>query len=603
MISRVRAWYSARRRTTKILLGAGAALASLVLLYVAARTAQYAAASRTPAGLFVPEDAEIVVRVADLAGRWRAARQTELWKSFTRRLQKDAAIRASLNEILAASGAPTLDQLEDRRWLDRNPMMNESSILRFGGRDLVFASTGEKFCVATRVGLGDFLLLPGLQLFPRVAGAERALARGAPVLKRGNLYIAIQGAVVVVSNDEPMLASALQRRGTPETPPGLVRASMKAQLLAEALRGFPLGALFAIADVEACRRIELDVEISGADLVVRAKAEGLRPRQPDPAPVDALRMIPANGLGACFTNVETAPFWDWARRFGDRRRRGGSVLDRFARDTFGDFVEILQSQNFGEEVVPKLDGPVSVLFGASKGDDGKTYAAVALCLRSSRPREAGEALQGVIDRATAKYKNEYKPADGEAGGVSYRSYRMDPDPFHVNNYLAVSYAVTGDAILLANNRDFLDDVLMGRANEGTMMAKQHHYEQAMRRLQELGMKRVMAPGATESLFLYGPALRQGLEGFYRAVASPIVDNPRNRALLVQELETSAAKEGRPLSTKEKDDVFEPIMQERIAKKELELRGYARILDYLKWVAFQAEASSDGMKLELAIELK
>ncbi len=605
MISRVRAWYSARRRATKILLGAGAALASLVLLYVAARTAQYAAASRTPAGLFVPEDAEIVVRVADLAGNWRAVRQTELWKIFTRRLQKDAAIRESLNEILAASGAPTLDQLEDKRWLERHTLMRESSILKYTGRDFVFSSSGEKFCMATRVGLAEYLLLPGLHFFPGAAGAERAQARGAPVLKRGNLYIAIQGAIVVVSNDEAMLASALQRRGTPETPPGLVRASMKAQPLVEALRGFPLGALFAIADVETCKRIELDVEVSGADLVVRARADGLKPRGEEPAPVDAVRMIPANGLGACFTNVEAAPFWEWARRIGDRRRRGGSVLDRFARDSFGELVEVLQSQKFGEEVVAKLDGPVSVLFGASEGEDGRTYAAIALYLRSSSPREAGVAFQGVIDRATdhPEMRKRFKPTDEEAGGIAFRSYRYELDPFGYNNFLAPCFAVTGDALILANNRVFLEDVLKGRANEGTMMARELHYGQAMRRLQELGMKKVVAPGATESLFLYGPALRQGLEGFYRAIASPLVDNPRNRALLKQELETNAAKEGRPLSLKELDDIFEPIVKERIATKESELRGRARILDYLKWVAFQAEATSNGMKFDLAIELK
>ena len=602
MIARVRSWYSSRRTGTKILVVAAASVVGLLLLYGAARTMQYAAARRAPASPFVPEGAEIVVRVSDLAGRWSAIQQTELWKAFTRRLQKDPAIRSSLNEILAGTGAPTLDQIEDRRWVERHPMLSESSILRYAGRDLVLSRVENKFCMATRVGFGDFLLLPALQLFPRAAGAEPVAAGGAQFLKRGDLFISVQGAIVVVSNDAALLASALRRRGPPETAPGLLRATFRPEPLMPVLRGFPLGGLFAVADVESCRRIDVDVEVNRADLVIRVKAEGLKPRNAEAAPVDTVRMIPANGLGAFFANLEMGSFWEWARRIADRRVRGGSSLDRIARENLGEFVEILHNQGFAEEVVSKLDGPVSVLFGASVGDDGKTYAAIALYMRSSRARDAVEALQGVIDRATEKIRDKLKPTDSEAGGIPFRSYRLEPDPFRYNNFMVPCFAVTGDALILANNRGFLEDALKCRANEESPMAVQLHYQQAMKRLQELGLNKVTATGAVESLFLYGPAIRQGLEGFYRAAASPMVDNPLNRARLKQELETNAAKEGRPFTFDELDKRFGPILEERIAAKEEELRRKARILDYLQWVAFQAEAVDDGMKFEFAVEL-
>jgi hypothetical protein len=602
MIARLRSWYASRRRVTKILLGAGGILVSLVVLYAAARAVQYAGASRTSAGLFVPEGAEVIVRVEDLAGRWKAVQQTELWKSFTRRLQKDAAIRASLNELLAEVGAPTLDQLEDRRWLDRNPLMQESSILRYGGRDFVFSSTGDKFCVATRIGLFEYLLLPGLQIFPGAVGAERVKRAWGPILKRGDLFISVQGAMLVASNDAAMLESALKRRGAADKPRGLVHASLKPQPLLPALKGFPLGALLAVADLDTCRRIEVDVEITGADLVVRAKADGLKARQSEPAPVDTVRMIPANGLGACVTNVEAAVIWEWLRGIGDRRARGGSGVARFIRDSIRDVVDVLQGERFGEDLVPKLDGPVSILFGASEGEDGKTYAAVALYFRSSQPREAGEALQGIIDRAI-KPRKEFQPLDDEAGGVTFRSYRFDPDPFRFNNFLVPCYAVTGDALILANNRIFLQDALKCRANQAPAMAVQLHYVQAMRRLQDLGMKKVMAPGGAASLFLYGPAIRQGLEGFYGTLASTIVDTPMNKSLLRQELETAARKEGHPIKPADLDDHVRRILDERIHEKEDALRAGARILDYLKWVAYQAETVNDGMKIEFAIELK
>ena len=605
MIARLRSWFSARRRVTKLLLGAAGLVLALAGLYVASRTVQYVGASRTPAGLFVPENADVVVRVADLAGRWNDVQKSDLWKNFTKGLRKDPGVRKSLNEILGELGAPTLDQLEDRRWLERNPLMQEASILRYAGRDLVLALNQDKFCVATRIGPWEFLLLPALQLFPQAIGSKPVQEAGAPVLKRGNLFISVQGAIVVVSNDGPMLASALQRRGKPESTPGLARVTANTEPLRPILRGFPLGALFAIGDVEACRRIQLDIEIKGADLVFRAVAEGLSPRRSEPAPVETVGMIPANGIGAGVTNLEMAPFWDWAQRIGDRRARGGSAFDKIARESFGEYVEILASQRFPEEMVPRLDGPVSLLFGASQGEDGKTYAAIALYARTSQPREAGEALQGIIDRATNNpdVKKRFKPNDEEAGGITFRSYRFDPDPFRLNNYMAICYAVTGDALIIANNRGFLEDALQCRANEERSMAVQHYYEQAIRRLQELGLKKVMAPGASASFFLYGPAIRQGLEGFYGTLASKIVDTPRNKTLLRQELETAAAKEGHPLKPAEVDDHVRRVLEERIHAKEEELRGQARILDFLKWVAFQAEPVNEGLKLEFAIELK
>jgi hypothetical protein len=132
---------------------------------------------------------------------------------------------------------------------------------------------------------------------------------------------------------------------------------------------------------------------------------------------------------------------------------------------------------------------------------------------------------------------------------------------------------------------------------------ERHFVQAMQRLHQLEMPRVMAAGATASFFLYGPALRQGLEGFYGSVGSQIADNPQTKALVRQELETAARKDGLPIKPSELDVQVRRVLDERSKMKEEELRGRARILDYLNWVAFQVEASDDGMKFDFALELK
>ena len=600
MIARLLSWYRARGKVVKILLATCAGFVAVTALYIAARTAQYAAASRTSAGLFVPEGAETVVRMHDLAGKWADVQKTELWRSFTRRLQKDAAIRKSLNSILSEAGAPTLDQLEDRRWLDRNPMMSEESILRFAGRDIVFSAVGERYCVATRVGLGDFLLLPGLQFFPGVAGAKRVEAAGARVLKRGAWFVAVQGAILVAANDEALLASALRARGTPEKTAGLVRATFKPEPLIPTLKGFPIGAFFAVANFEECRGFELEVDVTGSDLVVRMKGAGLKPLRPETAAVETVGLIPATGIGACVTNVEAGPYWEWLKDVTNRRRRTGTDAARFIQDTLGEAVEVLQAQRFDVDVVPRLDGPLGVLFGASEGDDGRTYAAVALHLRTSQPREVFEALHRIIEGAMPK---QYAPTDGEAGGVSFRSYRVvGQEVIKVNNYLTLSYGMLGDAVILSNNRTFLEDILQCRVQQERPMAAELHYRNAMIRLRELGLTGVMAPEAAASLFLYGPVIRQGLEGYYRTIAFRLVDNTRSRPRLRLEFEANAAREGQSLQGADIAKLFDQFVNEKITAKEMELRGKARILDYLKWVAFQAQATSDGMTFTLAIEV-
>jgi hypothetical protein len=604
MISRLAAWIRRRRTGTKALLAVSAALTALVVLYVSARLMQYASVSGTSAGLFVPEGADVVVRIHGGARHWARLQETELWRVFRRKIQKDPAVRGFLNEILAQAGAPTLDELDDRRWIDRNPMMGEDALLRFAGRDVLIAASESKFCVATRIGPGDYLLLPALNLFPGLAGAERADAAGAPVFRRGDFFLGVQGAIVLVSNDLPFLTSALRRRGSADAPPGLLRATLRMDAFRPWVVGFPAGGFLAFADFEKCAQLEVDVDVAGPDLVVRARGEGLEPHRTEPAPVDTIRLIPANGLGAVLTNVEAGRFWDWVLRIGSRRARPDETdLDRFAREHFWEIVDVLASRKFGEEVVSKLDGPVSVLFGASEGSNGRTYAAAALYLRSSRPREAAEALQAIIDRAIEELKIRPVAEDAEIAGCPVRSYSYNPDVLGWNNYLCATYAVTSDALIVANNLGFLSAALRCFARQEPSMDSQLYWEQGLRRHQLLGLKKVMAPGATASLFLYGPAIRQGLEGFYETMATRTVDKLVPRPKLRAELQAQAAREGHPVGARELDDQVDRVLKERSRTMEEKLRGRARILDYLKWIAFQADPAPGGMKLELVVEVK
>jgi len=250
-------------------------LLGLALLYVLGRSLQYLSASRASAGIFEPEGADAVIRMSGAGRHWDRIQATDFWKVLRRKILKDAAVRTQVDELLTAAGAPTLDQLDDVRWLETHPMMREESILRFAGRDLLLAlkdtPRGIRFCAATRVGWRDFLLLPGASIAPGLAGFTKETIDGRTVLRQGALHVAIQGAVVVASDDPELFRSALRRKGTPEPPSIPFVATFRAADVKPHLDGFPAGGFLAFADFEGLTRIRLEADVDGNWTVV---AEG-----------------------------------------------------------------------------------------------------------------------------------------------------------------------------------------------------------------------------------------------------------------------------------------------------------------------------------------
>ncbi len=577
------------------------ALAALAALYVGGRSLQYLGASRAPAGIYAPAEADWVLRCVDGAGTWRRVQDTAAWKVFRRKLQQDTAVRAQMNSLLGALGVPTLDQLDDVRWLESHPAYREESLLRYAGRDVMVAlkdtPSGPRICAATRLGWREFLLLPGASIAPGLLGAQRATVGGSSVLKVGRTWIAIQGAVVIVSDDESLLRSALERRGPVAPPKAAVAATGSAKKLKPLLQGYPAGGFLLFADWEKLDRVRVELDVDQGSVVLRARAEGVPPRRSDPAPTDAVHMVPPTGVGTVLYNVDSPAFWAWLKRITDATKPSPGELDRFAREMFGPMVSVLDTNRFEEEVVSRLDGPVSVIFGATEGENGRTYASTALYLRSSDPTGAATALQRIIDRATQDLRDKLRAEDFEVGGCPARAYTYSPDLLGWNNYLAACYAVTGEALIVGNNPRFLKEAMACLANQAPSMSAQKFHEDARRRLQALGLNRVLVAGGTASGFLWGPSIREGLEGFYPILASQAVDNDRFRQALRRELQNDMVQPA------DLDEMFQRVLNERIGDKERELRAVARALDYFKWAAFQAEPTPDGTGLDLAFVLE
>ena len=98
-----------------------------------------------------------------------------------------------------------------------------------------------------------------------------------------------------------------------------------------------------------------------------------------------------------------------------------------------------------------------------------------------------------------------------------------------------------EALIVANNLDFLMAVVQAAQTRQNAMANEAFYRAADARLQKLGLARVLKDGAVASAFVYAPAVREGLEGFWRPLADKLTDNDMARQRLRAELEAEWRK--------------------------------------------------------------
>ncbi|MBI2933205.1 MAG: hypothetical protein HYY16_16290 [Planctomycetes bacterium] len=601
-------WVRERRWWTKALIAAPLGLALLLGCFVLARAMQYRRDAQVAVADFAPEEAHVIVRATNARGHWERLQATEFWKIVRTRMLRDAAVRRELNALMQALEAPTLDDLDDRRWVERNGV-SEERILRFAGRDVMAALRmgdtpgASGFCVATQLGFWDYAFAPFASLV--LDGVD---VNGRKCFRVGGLTVALVGATAIVADDPALLASALKRRGRAGRTRKPVEATItfeRSKVLQDArrmLRAFPAGAATVFVDAESLRRIDVGVDIEGADVCVEAKLEGMQTPGGE-APTDAVAYVPASGAGAILLNVGGDRLWAWARRVSEGPAAGD--LDRMGQDLMREGLAQLVGKRFDERVVAKLRGPMSLIVGSALGEGQRTYASCAAVLRSEDPAAAEAGFRGILEEFL-------RGADEKVVEIRSRSvyghtvWALDygaGDPNKWSDYLRPCWVAYKDALILANNLDFLAAVLASATTQTDAMVTEEFYRVAEARADRLGLNHMLREGGVASGFLYGAALREGLEGFWPILADKLTDNDQTRQRLRAELEGEWRRQGRKFTAQDVHREFLSALKEKVAQTETSLRGRARVLDYVRWAAFQVTAEEGGLGFKAALELK
>lgn len=584
-------WYRARRGWVKVAIVVPASLFAVAALYVVVRTVQFAAAEKD-AGLFVPNSANVVLRIKDLESHLARIEGSVAWKVLQRRILKDPAIRPAINLGLQDGGLPTLDEIEDERNRD---LYSTGLLLRAAGRDAVAAlRVGDSWSrtqvvAITRLRWSDFLLAPFAVL---VLKSEEVAGRSALRLQVGrtDLRIVVEGRLALVSNDPNLLAQALRRTGTASSGERPLAARVEfgtSPALLDVRRNLADSGALPQIRMDGVRALEVWVDLAGSTAQVDCAFEGAEPARDESAAPHALaRLAPPHATGVFVSASGIQDLFDGIRR-RTRSAREDAILSSNARMA----LEALDEVGFSSRFLPKFDSGMVLITGAVERES-RVYPGVAFILPSKDPEGAVEALNAVIkERARGM-------ADSFFGSIPLGNFVIWsfqwPHSLQFNDFLRPCYAAVPGAFVFGNSLPFVEEILRGIGDEGSSGIV------PARRLREAGI--AVDPLLAGGTFLL-PAIRESLEGPIPRLAQYLVESIKPDAVIRVEVMRDLREQGRTLPEDQVDDLVKKRRQNHIGEEERELRGSLHAMDFMKWLAFSLHPGPKGVTLHVALEFR
>ncbi len=586
-------WYRRRGIPWKIAIGLGVSLAVAALLYTGIRALQYTSAENN-AGIFAPSSADLLIRARDLEGHLERIKGTHGWRSLRHRILKDRALRRSLNAALKDAGLPTLDDLEDVR---KARLYSEETLLRAVGRDALLAvrldDDRTRWCVATHLRFGDFLLAP----FARWV-LETQTVSGRTFLKWGDFWAASSGALAVAGNDPELLADALRARGVRETPEPPLEGRLsfeRSSGLKEFFKAAGESGLLPVAKLDAARALDFSVDLQGSAIRFEAVLEGAEAGPPGPA--SFARRAPEGASGYLVLDAELRDLHTWLTA---PSKEAASVVSKDIRVA----LEALDQAGFSDRFLPKVGSGVVLLLGIDE-ESGDVAPGVALVVPSRDPSGAVEAFTAVIeDRKIAGSQGRARRESLPVGAIEMISWRWPAGillgPVPLNDVLRPCAAALPDAVVLGNNVSFTEAVIEAAMGMRGTLEEESRVRRARRKLREYGMGD--DPPCAEVL-LFPPKIRESTGALVRIVAAHHVEATTNLAELRRRVVAEHAARGRRLSDAEIGVRFNEALERLKLDKEDSLREVLLVLDRIGWVALSVRRDPQGAALRAFVELK
>jgi hypothetical protein len=610
------------RRWKRILIGV-LALPALVALYTAVRAVQYWSSELTALDR-LPADPDVVIYAPGLAAAVERWRTTGAWESIQKRILRDPAARRRINEDLTAAGFPSLDQLDDERFLSSREgrLFRLENLLELIGRDAAAAmragSDGRwHVLVAVRLPFTYFWAAPLAEIFPSLAGARRE----GDGLRLGGAWIAFDSTLALAGDDAGMVAEALSpgRRARVARPSGgapvLVEfrpSSEAAARAAEAITdAFPLGVLAHFADLRSASAARLELDLAGAAVTGRVRIDGAPAAEAGPEAAALLERIPEQTFFVQPTASRGKVLWDWLRRAVTGPATGGGSV-QWAGSDLAETVRLAAENGFEQQVLPLLDGPSLVAFGNEETfypkARGSRMLVGAVLFHCSNAAAAESALEGIVQTILrTTFKAQAALRKEERGDAVLHIVQAGPDdsgrhqPYEPLYFVQPCFGRVGPALVIATNPAYLRAI----ADTGRTVRKFVEgdlWRQYARELEPAGLAGLLEDPSVSAGVLHLDHFRQAALVYVAPLAEfqEVTDANMRRIRLEIEQDYRANR-----IVKTPDEVGSDVMDEvqrRVNRTAEKVRGQIEVLQWFGTLGLKAEPTAAGLDVRWAATL-
>ena len=609
-----------KRIPRKLKIGAAIAgvLPALLLLYTGVRAIQYAAAG-TPAASRLPADADFVVVAPNFADTYERWSKTGAWDSIQKHVLKDPYVKESVNASLTEAGLPTLDQLDDDRFLqsDEGKMFDPDRLLDLFGRDVAFAAREDgRFVVVTRLSFGQFWAAPFASLAPGVESDDAGLK-----IDRGNgrsVWVTFDGDLALIADDPGVLDSAL-RGGyavkSEATVPILAEVRFRTPAAVEPfhqfIHSFPIGIFGHFSDIQGATGARLTFDMEGAAVKGSVEVIGGRSIAGEGDPLRMLPLVPEGTKehGTFYVQPTLArgrPLWDWLKQtvLGTA---AGPVLD-WAKGDLAFTIALATEFGFDAEVLPLLDGPSLIAFGHVPTKHPRAYGEPmlvgAVMFHSSRAEEAESRIDAILDKIVNS--EEWKEKQALIRRIQERDSVMrvmGTDAVYESFYfVSPCFTRIGDTIVIATNDEFLRDIIGAAAGARPRFTESGWWPEFRGELEKAGLGDALEPGAVSSGVVHLDIFRASSLVFIAPMVEFHEKTGENMTRIRNRLRDTYRRQGIPIT---EDQLTQEVMAEiarRVASASDEVR---RRIDVLRWygtLGVRAEPTADGVRVRWAMQL-
>jgi hypothetical protein len=591
-------WFRRRAWWAKGLIALAVLPVVAAALYVAVRSLQYAAAEKD-AGVFAPQKAQIVVRARDLEGHWARIQKSKAWLVLKRKILREPAVRRPLNGALKEAGLPTLDDLEDVR---KASLYSEENLFLVAGRDTMAAlQVGDKWdsarwCAGTRLRWREFLLTPFAGL---VLGSEPVAGRSAFKVRQGRMdvFLVLEGALVLASNDRALLEDALRRKGAAAAPDRPIEGRIEfrgSRALADLRTTIAKTGLAPHVRIESARGVEFSIDAagkSGEAIALDLLVTGTEAAYPTTPPHAFSGFAPSGASGALLTQVGVQDLYAWLQSLIDRSGKAGYVSENAAQA-----VEQLEKAGFTKNFLPRVDRGMALVTGI-EDRGGRSWPTFALLVAASDGKAATEALSQVV-KAIAGKMAEAKFREYPVLDTTMYTWEW-PKGLGVDNFLTPCFAALEGGFVFGNNLAFTESVIQA-SRGGDRFKGERLWRDLQAKLKAYGF--ASEPGAAGG-WAFVPRIRESLDGLLPKLAEQVFSASMTEREVGNALDKELNEQGRRVTNEERTRLFLEYRRQLVANQEEELRRALRILDPLTWAFFESQATPKGVTYRIAVELR